>query len=161
MDRLLITGFTVLLETSGERLLGKVPALVVKIVDVKCPHSGEGGIFRHDNLLYLTGRDEVKFVLASRGDYEFAREFILKHELSARVGSVILSPASRTMQTSSQAPNRVIGEIARMRSSSTGSISTGRRRAAVPRCAGVIPLPLGRRWSKRRLPELSDRLMVC
>jgi len=95
MDHLLISGYTVLLETSGERLLDKVPEHVVKIVDVKCPHSGEGGTFRHDNLLYMTGRDEVKFVLASRVDYEFARDFIREHELSARVGSVILSPAFR------------------------------------------------------------------
>jgi 7-carboxy-7-deazaguanine synthase len=102
MDRLLITGFTVLLETSGERLLDKVPALVAKIVDVKCPHSGEGGTFRHENLQYLTTRDEVKFVLASRGDYEFARDFIHQHELSARVGSVILSPAFRKDATGSR-----------------------------------------------------------
>ncbi len=95
MDQLLISGYTVLLETSGERLLDKVPEMVVKIVDVKCPHSGEGDTFRHDNLLYMTGRDEVKFVLASRRDYEFARDFIREHELSARVGSVILSPAFR------------------------------------------------------------------
>lgn len=95
MDQLLITGYTVLLETSGERLLGKVPEQVVKIVDVKCPHSGEGGTFRHENLLYMTRRDEAKFVLASRSDYEFARDFIREHEMSARVGSVILSPAFR------------------------------------------------------------------
>ena len=66
MDRLLMAGYTVLLETSGERLLDKVPQQVVKIVDVKCPHSGEGGTFRPENLQHLTGRDEVKFVLASR-----------------------------------------------------------------------------------------------
>jgi len=95
MDQLLISGYTVLLETSGERLLDKVPEQVVKIVDVKCPHSGEGDTFRHENLLYMTQRDEAKFVLASRVDYEFARDFIRKHELSARVGSVILSPAFR------------------------------------------------------------------
>lgn len=95
MDRLLVAGYTVLLETSGERLLDKVPEAVVKIVDVKCPHSGEGGTFRHENLLYMTRHDEAKFVLASRRDYEFARDFIHEHELSARVGSVILSPAFR------------------------------------------------------------------
>jgi 7-carboxy-7-deazaguanine synthase len=95
MDRLLIAGYTVLLETSGERLLDKVPELVVKIVDVKCPHSGEGETFRHANLSYMTHRDEAKFVLASRIDYEFARDFILRHELSTRLGSVILSPAFR------------------------------------------------------------------
>jgi 7-carboxy-7-deazaguanine synthase len=102
MDRLLATGYTVLLETSGERLLGKVPEAVVKIVDVKCPHSGEGGTFRNENLRHLTPRDEVKFVLASRKDYEFAREFIRQHELCGKVASVILSPAFRKDATGSR-----------------------------------------------------------
>jgi len=95
MERLLAAGFTVLLETSGERWLDKVPEAVVKIVDVKCPDSGEGGTFRGQNLQYLTPRDEIKFVLASRRDYEFAREFIRDHELHGRVASLILSPAFR------------------------------------------------------------------
>jgi len=95
MERLQAARFTVLLETSGERLLEKVPAQVVKIVDVKCPHSGEGGTFRLENLQYLTARDEVKFVVASRKDYEFSREFIREHALSGKVASVILSPAFR------------------------------------------------------------------
>ena len=95
MERLLAAGFTALLETSGERLLDKVPAQVVKIVDVKCPHSGEGGTFRLENLQHLTARDEVKFVVASRKDYEFSREFIREHALSGKVASVILSPAFR------------------------------------------------------------------
>jgi len=95
MERLLAAGFTALLETSGERLLDKVPAQVVKIVDVKCPHSGEGGTFRLENLQHLTARDEVKFVVASRKDYEFARDFIREHALSGKVASVILSPAFR------------------------------------------------------------------
>jgi 7-carboxy-7-deazaguanine synthase len=95
MDRLLAAGYTVLLETSGERLLDKVPKQVVKIVDVKCPGSGEGGTFRAENLQHLTPRDEVKFVVASRTDYEFARDFIHQHELNARSASVILSPAFR------------------------------------------------------------------
>jgi len=95
MERMLAAKFTVLLETSGERLLDKVPAQVVKIVDVKCPHSGEGGTFRLENLQHLTARDEVKFVVASRKDYEFSREFIREHALSGKVASVILSPAFR------------------------------------------------------------------
>ncbi len=95
MGRLLSSGYTILLETSGERPLDNVPAAVVKIVDVKCPDSGEGDTFRVENLPCLTLRDEVKFVIASRLDYEFAREFIRQHTLSSRVGSVILSPAFR------------------------------------------------------------------
>ena len=50
MENLLVRGYTVLIETSGERLLNKVPEQVVKIVDVKCPHSGEGGTFRLEKL---------------------------------------------------------------------------------------------------------------
>ena len=95
MDRLLLSGYTVLLETSGERPLERVPAQAVKIVDVKCPDSGEGDTFLLDNLRALTRRDEVKFVIASRLDYEFARDFVRQHALDARVGSVILSPAFR------------------------------------------------------------------
>ncbi|HYA95171.1 MAG TPA: radical SAM protein [Terriglobales bacterium] len=95
MERLLALGYTVLLETSGERPLGKVPPQVSKIVDVKCPHSGEFGTFRDDNLAALSTRDEVKFVLSDRDDYEFARDFTRRHELSSRVRSVIFSPAFR------------------------------------------------------------------
>jgi 7-carboxy-7-deazaguanine synthase len=95
MDSLLASGYSVLLETSGERPLERVPSRVVKIVDVKCPDSGEGDTFRMENLDSLTPRDEVKFVVASRRDYEFARDFIHKHELGSRVGLVILSPAFR------------------------------------------------------------------
>ena len=94
MDRLL-PGYTVLLETSGERPLDRVPAAVVKIVDVKCPDSGEGDTFRIENLNALGRHDEVKFVIASRGDYEFARDFIRQHGLDLLVGCVILSPAFR------------------------------------------------------------------
>jgi 7-carboxy-7-deazaguanine synthase len=93
MDRLLARGYTLLLETSGERELGSVPKAVHKIVDVKCPGSGEGGTFRMSNLQALTPRDEIKFVLADRADYEFARDFTRKHGLERIVNSVIFSPA--------------------------------------------------------------------
>ena len=95
MQRLLDAGYTLLLETSGERPLHKVPPQVVKIVDVKCPHSGAPDTFRLENLQALGRRDEVKFVLSDRTDYEFARDFVREHELARRVHSVILSPAFR------------------------------------------------------------------
>src|SRR5579863_1581023 len=85
MQRLLEDAFTVLLETSGERPLERVPAGVVKIVDVKCPDSGEPNTFHMKNLDTLTDSDEVKFVLSSRADYEFARDFTKEHRLAARV----------------------------------------------------------------------------
>ena len=95
MQTLVQTGYTVLLETSGERLLQAVPAEVIKIVDVKCPDSGEGDTFREENLDALTNRDEVKFVLSGRRDYEFAREFVNRHNLARRVNAVLFSPAFR------------------------------------------------------------------
>ncbi len=95
MEHLLGKGYTLMVETSGERPLGKVPAAVHKIVDVKCPASGECGSFRMENLDALTGRDELKFVISNRSDYEFAREFTLKHDLAGRAGAVLFSPAFR------------------------------------------------------------------
>jgi len=91
-ERLLAAGHTVLVETSGERPIGEMPREVVKIVDVKCPDSGEGGTFRMENLEALDKKDEVKFVIAGRRDYEFAREFTLQHDLARRVRQVLFSP---------------------------------------------------------------------
>src|SRR5437868_1378469 len=93
MQRLLDTGYTVLLETSGERPLAAVPKGVVKIVDVKCPNSGEPDSFHMENLDTLIAQDEVKFVLSDRIDYEFARDFVARHTLDRRVNAVLFSPA--------------------------------------------------------------------
>jgi 7-carboxy-7-deazaguanine synthase len=93
MQRLLSAGYKVLLETSGERPLESVPAGVVKIVDVKCPDSGEADTFRMENLTTLRAHDEVKFVISDRVDYEFARAFTIQHDLAGRVNAVLFSPA--------------------------------------------------------------------
>jgi 7-carboxy-7-deazaguanine synthase len=93
MQRLLDSGYKVLLETSGERPLERVPAGVIKVVDVKCPNSGEPDTFRPENLETLRPQDEVKFVLSDRTDYEFARDFLVRHDLAARVNAVLFSPA--------------------------------------------------------------------
>jgi len=95
MQEMLQRHYQILLETSGERLLANVPAAVIKIVDVKCPDSGEGETFRRENLDALSRHDEVKFVLASRADYEFARDFVQRHSLARRVNAVLFSPAFR------------------------------------------------------------------
>jgi 7-carboxy-7-deazaguanine synthase len=95
MQCLLSGGYTVLLETSGERPLERLPADVIKIVDVKCPDSGEGDTFRMENLETLLPHDEVKFVLSSRADYLFARDFTRGHDLARRVKTVLFSPAFR------------------------------------------------------------------
>ena len=95
MQHLLDAGYKVLLETSGERSLAAVPKDVIKIVDVKCPCSGEPDTFRADNLGLLEPHDEVKFVISDRIDYEFARDFVAQHGLAERVNAVLFSPAFR------------------------------------------------------------------
>jgi 7-carboxy-7-deazaguanine synthase len=94
MDVLLARGYTLMMETSGERPLADVPKAVHKIVDVKCPGAGSAAnSFRMENLAALTPNDEVKFVLSDRRDYDFARAFIEEHALRPRVKDILLSPA--------------------------------------------------------------------
>lgn len=90
--RLISRGYQVMLETSGERDLAHVPTEVVKIVDVKCPGSGEGGTFRISNLETLQPHDEIKFVLASREDFDFARDFVHEHDVRPLVNAINFSP---------------------------------------------------------------------
>lgn len=93
-ERLLAAGYTVMIETSGERTIGRLPREVIKIVDVKCPDSGEPDTFEMSNLEALDAKDEVKFVLSTRRDYEFAREFTAQQRLAERVQQVLFSPVS-------------------------------------------------------------------
>jgi 7-carboxy-7-deazaguanine synthase len=93
-EKLLAGGYTVMIETSGERFVGTLPREVIKIVDVKCPDSGEADTFDMANLEALSGDDEIKFVISTRHDYEFAREFVRQHRLSGRVREVLFSPVS-------------------------------------------------------------------
>ena len=93
MEQLLDSGYQVLLETSGERPLACVPTRVIKIVDVKCPHSGEPETFALENLDSLQRHDELKFVLTDRTDYEFARDFVRTHGLASRAHAILFSPA--------------------------------------------------------------------
>jgi 7-carboxy-7-deazaguanine synthase len=93
IDRLLEQHFQVLIETSGERFIGEVPTTVVRVVDVKCPDSGEGDTFNMENLAVLASHDQCKFVIASRNDYEWARSFVREHHLAKKVEAVIFSPA--------------------------------------------------------------------
>jgi 7-carboxy-7-deazaguanine synthase len=91
-EKLLAAGYTVMIETSGERFVGALPRQVIKIVDVKCPDSGEADTFDIANLEALTDSDEIKFVISTRRDYEFAREFTEQHHLTQRVHQVLFSP---------------------------------------------------------------------
>ncbi len=84
-------GYSVSLETSGAYDIASVDPRVSRIVDIKPPESGESERNRWDNIPLLNSRDEVKFVLANRADYDWAREAIRRHELIGRC-PVLLSP---------------------------------------------------------------------
>lgn len=92
IDALLADGYEVMLETSGERPLDQVPAEVVKIVDVKCPDSGEPDTFRPANLERMAPHDQLKFVIGTRRDFEFARDFTREQRLGERFAAVMFSP---------------------------------------------------------------------
>jgi 7-carboxy-7-deazaguanine synthase len=76
-------GFTVLLETSGAHDIAPVDPRVRRIVDLKCPGSGEAARNRWENLPHLRNMDEIKFVITTREDYEWARERIAEHKLDS------------------------------------------------------------------------------
>src|SRR3954463_16632856 len=92
IDRLLAPGRTVMLETGGHRPIARVPVAVVKIVDVKCPASGESAKNEWANLDRLAPHDEVKFVIQDRNDYEFAKDVIDRHKLAGRAAAILMSP---------------------------------------------------------------------
>jgi len=92
MERLLASGHTVMIETGGHRSIARVPTAVLKIVDVKCPGSGEHERNCWENLDLVTNHDEVKFVLKDRADYDYAVDVVRRHNLMGRVGAVHFSP---------------------------------------------------------------------
>jgi 7-carboxy-7-deazaguanine synthase len=92
MDALLSRRYAVMLETGGHRSIERVPASVRKIVDIKCPGSGQAASNDWRNLDRLAPHDEVKFVIKDRIDYEFARDAIVHRELAARAAALLLSP---------------------------------------------------------------------
>lgn len=92
MDRLLTSGKTVLVETGGHLSLADVPATVHKIMDIKCPGSGESHRMDWSNLERLSPTDEVKFVIRDREDYVYARDVLSRHELDRKVSAVLFSP---------------------------------------------------------------------
>jgi 7-carboxy-7-deazaguanine synthase len=92
MQRLVQSGRTVLLETGGHRPIDAVPDEVIKIVDVKCPASGEADKTEWGNLDALLPHDEVKFVIQDRRDYEFAVDVVRRYRLAARCAAILFSP---------------------------------------------------------------------
>ena len=102
-DLLLESGYTVLVETSGAFDVSGLDERVHKIMDLKCPGSGESHRNLWENLDHLTGRDEVKFVIADRADYEWARDVIAGRGLADRIraGSLralLMSPVWGAME---------------------------------------------------------------
>src|SRR3990172_7133873 len=89
LDSLIENGYRVLIETSGERDISQLPESVVRIVDVKCPGSGEGDTFHAGNLNVLSQKDQLKFVLVNRQDYDYACLFLDKNKATVKVGTVI------------------------------------------------------------------------
>jgi 7-carboxy-7-deazaguanine synthase len=81
-----------MIETSGAVDVSRLDPRVIKIMDLKCPGSGECERNLWSNLDHLTMRDEIKFVVADRSDYEWARDTIVARELAPRVHALLLSP---------------------------------------------------------------------
>ena len=101
MQSMVDRGSTVLLETGGHRSTARVPEAVVTILDVKCPGSGEAHRNDWSNLDRLRPRDEVKFVIKDRQDYEYARDVIVRHNLGSRAAAIHLSPVHGVLNSRS------------------------------------------------------------
>jgi 7-carboxy-7-deazaguanine synthase len=98
MERLLESGRTVLLETGGQIDVSRVPLAVIKVMDVKCPASGESHKNEWGNIDRLGSRDQVKFVIKDRGDYDFARDLVVRHSLDRRCAAVLFSPVHDVLE---------------------------------------------------------------
>lgn len=96
IDLLKEEGRTVLLETNGSIPLNRVPAGVIKIMDIKCPDSGMHEKMDFTNLTYLTKQDEIKFVLSSRDDYDWAIKTIERYGLKEK--NLLFSPVEGRLQ---------------------------------------------------------------
>ena len=92
MSALLEHGHEVLIETGGHISVSQVPEDVVRIIDVKCPGSGESEKNDWSNMDSLRPRDEVKFVIRDRADYDYARHVVAEYNLTDRVAAVLFSP---------------------------------------------------------------------
>jgi 7-carboxy-7-deazaguanine synthase len=92
MQRLLDDGRTVMLETGGHLSADEVPAGVIRVIDIKCPGSGESDKVYWPNLDRLRSSDELKFVIKDRADYDYARDVVGKHDLVSRCSAILFSP---------------------------------------------------------------------
>jgi 7-carboxy-7-deazaguanine synthase len=92
IDRLLEEGFELMIETGGHMDISRVDTRVKRIVDLKTPYSGMSKRNRYENVGHLTKHDEVKFVIGSREDFEWARDRVQEFNLSEKAGVVLFSP---------------------------------------------------------------------
>jgi 7-carboxy-7-deazaguanine synthase len=97
LRNLLDREYTVLLETGGHLSVAEVDVRVHKIMDFKCPSSGMAEHNDFDNVRYLTRNDELKFVVRDREDFDWACDIARRHDLCARVGDILFSPAANTL----------------------------------------------------------------
>jgi 7-carboxy-7-deazaguanine synthase len=100
IDQLLARGHQVLIETGGHVPIADLPDEVVAIVDVKCPGSGEAAKMHWPNLDVISSIDEVKFVIATRADFDYAKDIVARHRLSDRAGAVLFSPVFGELEPS-------------------------------------------------------------
>ena len=98
MRQLLDRGRTVMLETGGHLSVEDVPDGVIRVIDVKCPGSGESARNHWENLDRLRPTDEIKFVVCDRADYEYAREIVERRRLLGRCGAVLFSPVHGVLE---------------------------------------------------------------
>jgi len=92
MDYYIKNNYIVAIETAGYISVKDIPKEVIKIIDVKTPGSKMHKKNNLENLAYLTKQDEIKFVVDSKEDYEWAKKFILDNDLSSKVENILLSP---------------------------------------------------------------------
>ncbi|MFW0884272.1 7-carboxy-7-deazaguanine synthase QueE [Candidatus Acidulodesulfobacterium sp. H_13] len=83
-NELIKAGYLILLETNGTISLRNVPEKIIKIVDIKCPSSGFSEEFNDENLNYVNESDEIKFVIGTEEDYDFAKYFLTTHKLKTK-----------------------------------------------------------------------------
>ena len=92
MERLLAGGYSVMLETGGHVGIERVPKAVVKIIDIKCPASGEGHTVHWANIDLAEPHDEFKFVIRDRADYEWSRD-VVRSRLAGKPNVILFSPS--------------------------------------------------------------------
>lgn len=97
IEQLLSCGYEVLIETNGTFDISVLSPRCVKIMDIKCPSSGESSRNRLENLAHLTDPDQLKFVIGDLLDYEFAKNIVKRLPASFRLDHVLFSPVSATL----------------------------------------------------------------